>query len=120
VTVDLSPLGDEHGFVRLASGDEHVCGMTARGRVYCWGQNQDGQLGTGSAGGTESSPAPVDTSDVSGEKIFVGLAAGKRHSCASTTEGRVYCWGSDAGGRLGNGDGLGDTPVPVRVAWMDE
>jgi alpha-tubulin suppressor-like RCC1 family protein len=34
----------------------------------------------------------------------VSLAAGLAHVCASTADGRFYCWGSNAYGQLGSGD----------------
>jgi alpha-tubulin suppressor-like RCC1 family protein len=34
-------------FTTLAIGDEHTCGMVADGHVYCWGANDQGQLGNG-------------------------------------------------------------------------
>jgi alpha-tubulin suppressor-like RCC1 family protein len=118
VPVDMAPLGDGSGFVQLVSGDDHVCGLTAVGRAYCWGQNQDGQLGAAGAGLTEASPVRVDSSGMTGVETFVRISAGKRHTCGSTAEGLLYCWGSDERGRLGNGDGQGDSPVPVGVVWM--
>ena len=33
----------------------------------------------------------------------VSLAAGDYFTCALTTDGTVWCWGSGSGGRLGTG-----------------
>ncbi|MGH7516173.1 MAG: Ig-like domain-containing protein [Gemmatimonadales bacterium] len=43
-------------FTSLSAGGNHTCGITPLGRPYCWGDNANGQLGTGT---TESSPVPV-------------------------------------------------------------
>lgn len=40
---------------------------------------------------------------VSGLLDVVGIAAGEFHSCAVTSDGKVYCWGSDWYGQLGDG-----------------
>jgi len=32
----------------LSAGEEHTCGVTTDDRVYCWGRNYEGQLGTAS------------------------------------------------------------------------
>jgi alpha-tubulin suppressor-like RCC1 family protein len=34
-------------FVQLDAGDNHTCGTTDRGEVYCWGRNDGGELGDG-------------------------------------------------------------------------
>jgi alpha-tubulin suppressor-like RCC1 family protein len=43
-------------FRAIAVGDTHACGVTQDGLVYCWGQNDRGQLGTGT---TQNSAVPV-------------------------------------------------------------
>ncbi|MEE8061306.1 MAG: hypothetical protein V3T16_05730, partial [Gemmatimonadales bacterium] len=37
-------------FRQLAAGDSHTCGLATYDGVYCWGENNIGQLGTGSQG----------------------------------------------------------------------
>ena len=32
----------------MSVGYGYACGVTARGEVFCWGRNEDGQLGNGS------------------------------------------------------------------------
>lgn len=34
--------------VQVVAGNRYTCGVTAAGDVYCWGKNDDGQLGDGS------------------------------------------------------------------------
>lgn len=57
----LAPVPVQGGlsFITLALGDAQTCGMVADGHVYCWGGNQNGELGDGT---TTSSALPVLTS----------------------------------------------------------
>jgi alpha-tubulin suppressor-like RCC1 family protein len=41
------PVSSPLRFVGLALGWQHTCGLTSRGEAYCWGSNDNGQLGTG-------------------------------------------------------------------------
>ena len=45
-----------HSFTQIAAGGAHTCGLTDTGHVYCWGDNNEGQLGTGVFAGTVNSP----------------------------------------------------------------
>jgi alpha-tubulin suppressor-like RCC1 family protein len=76
------------GVVDLAAGGQHSCALRSNGEVVCWGNNEAGQLGA-AASMAESDPVTVaglpDT--------VVELALGSRHSCARTSDGKVWCWG---------------------------
>lgn len=113
VPVSTSPLGN---VAQVSAGQLHTCAVTTTNQPYCWGSNQTGQLGvgtaTGSCGGTacELQPTPV-----SGGLQFRLMAAGARHTCAiQTPSGAVYCWGSNSSGQLGTNNTTSSTvPVPV-------
>lgn len=47
------------GIQAIAAGDTHVCALTTGGAVECWGNNSDGQLGTGIARGVGSTTPAV-------------------------------------------------------------
>lgn len=99
-------------FKRVSSGGDHSLGLTYDGKVYAWGYNTSGQLGTGST--TNSiTPMPVDTSGVLAGKNIIAIAAGGSHSLALDSAGKVYAWGA-GGGRLGNGI-TANSSVPVAV-----
>lgn len=53
-----TPVSGGHTFVSLSAGGGHACGLTKNGQVYCWGHNDEGQLGTGQQRDS-SLPVPV-------------------------------------------------------------
>jgi len=84
-------------FTQISVGNNHRCGVTSDGRLYCWGNNLEGQLGDGT---TTDRPAPVP---VGGALRFRQVGAGFYMTCAVTTGDRAYCWGHNAVGELGDG-----------------
>jgi alpha-tubulin suppressor-like RCC1 family protein len=86
----------------IALGDEHTCALTASSELLCWGRGSEGELGLGTPA---DAPAPVQVPGVSGALVSApaqALAAGARHTCALSSDGRVLCWGDDAEGQLGD------------------
>jgi len=97
------------GGLGLLSAWGHTCGRTMENAVYCWGWNEDGQLGDGTSTG-RLAPVPV-----SGDIPFIDIEAGWKHTCGRTAENAVYCWGRNDVGQLG--DLTQDTRwTPVRVS----
>jgi alpha-tubulin suppressor-like RCC1 family protein len=85
---------------QVAAGDRHSCAVLSNGRVDCWGDNEEGQLGDGGGGGGAYSPAPVEAK---GLTDATHVAVGNNHSCAVLSSGHVYCWGDNEEGQLGYG-----------------
>lgn len=88
-----------------------TCGVLTEGGAYCWGANDQGELGDGSTQ-QRNVPTPV----VGGSSI-VQVAVGGLHSCGVTGGRRAYCWGANGSGELGDSTTVSRlTPVPV---WGD-
>jgi alpha-tubulin suppressor-like RCC1 family protein len=101
----------------VAAGNAHSCVLHG-GRAYCWGENDDGQLGDGTTADS-SVPVPVDTSGALAGKTLTQISAGGGgglDTCALDSASQVFCWGSDFDGGLGDGgSGGGSSAVPVAV-----
>jgi alpha-tubulin suppressor-like RCC1 family protein/tRNA A-37 threonylcarbamoyl transferase component Bud32 len=93
----------------IFTGGLHTCLVSAEGRAYCWGGNDDGQLGTLS-GARTSSPAALG-----GDLRFVEIAPGLGHSCGLARGGAAWCWGDNSHGQLGDRTET-EREAPVRSA----
>lgn len=80
------------------------------GVVYCWGDNNDGELGDGTTANSRVAKAVSTlTSGVTAVSVGYGFA------CAIVGGASLECWGSNGSGQLGNGteaSSLVPTPVP--------
>jgi alpha-tubulin suppressor-like RCC1 family protein len=115
----LSPIPVSTEFtdwIQVSAGGAHTCAIRRNGNLYCWGNNDFGQLGDGSTS-SRITPTPVST-DVSD---WVAVSAGNRHTCALRSNRKLYCWGNNLYGRLGDGtnqDRL--APVPVVPLYRED
>jgi len=95
------------------AGMSHSLALTSDGQVFAWGNNFSGQLGNNSTANSPV-PAPVDMSGALAGQTVVAVAAGMGHSLALTTDGKVFSWGNNYSGQLGN-NSTTSSPVPVPV-----
>ncbi|MCA9662399.1 MAG: hypothetical protein KC486_28930 [Myxococcales bacterium] len=72
----------------LAVSGRHVCALTERGEVACWGAGRRGQLAPGTG---QSSSKPVK---VPGIADAVAVVTPGDASCALRADGRISCWGN--------------------------
>lgn len=118
---------------QVVAGRLHTCALTDKGRVRCWGQNDDGQVGTGDPRYYETPESDlIDLHDlintpmeIEGLEGVTAIATSpvSAHNCALVTGGEVRCWGADGVGQLGTGMAYTDSrpresPVPVAVAGL--
>ncbi|MEW5853280.1 MAG: hypothetical protein AB2A00_31155 [Myxococcota bacterium] len=90
----------------LSCGSQHCC-FASGGNVYCSGENSAGALGQNFTDARRAVPVQV-----SGLSNVVKVSVGVSHSCALTSGGAMYCWGSGIYGQLGDGQGTNSaTPV---------
>lgn len=101
-----------NSFEAVSAGGMHTCGLTGAGAAYCWGRAISGQLGNGQSGAMLRNETPVA---VSGGLTFLSITAGWEHTCGIAVDGRLYCWGRNWGGRLGDGTAT-DRNTPTLVA----
>ncbi|MGH9262028.1 MAG: RCC1 domain-containing protein, partial [Acidimicrobiales bacterium] len=105
-----TPVADGRRFSVVGAGGGHTCGIVASGSrdIYCWGENESGQLGVGD---TTDRFVPVE---ITGGLAFASLAVGGAFTCGIASSSAAYCWGDNSLGQLGNG-GTADQWGPALV-----
>ena len=105
-------VGDEDDeWIDVAASSRHasrVCAVHVDGRIFCWGQNIHGSLGSGELLANEDTPTTVD-----GPNDFVRVDTGWAHTCGLESDGELHCWGADKMGQLGIQIGLNPSPQTV-------
>ncbi|MDR9392094.1 MAG: hypothetical protein RI554_08720, partial [Trueperaceae bacterium] len=111
---DLAAAGAR--ITRIAAGHEHALALDADGTVWTWGTGYRGQLGNGE---TAIRTTPVSLTDWPGGPVRItDVAAGRVHSLALDVQGRLWAWGYNDDGQLGDGTTVQRT-TPVRVSVTD-
>jgi len=95
----------------LSGGYGHAVVLKSEGTVWCWGENDHGQLGDA---GVADRVYPLEVPGLEG---VAAVAAGNSHSLALKDDGTVWAWGYNGYGQLGDGTTV-DRRSPVRVAGL--
>lgn len=93
--------GSLTGIVAIAAGGSFGLALADSGKVYAWGWNSVGELGRGTKSDPQVLAAAVIKEDGSELDNIVAISAGYRFSLALTADGRVYAWGGNSWGELG-------------------
>ena len=118
----LQPISSGQAWSQLALGTGHACAVqavsasTAPTTLWCWGDNEDGQLAT-AAGAPSTTPTATT---VMGTAMSASAAG---HSCA-VHDNSLYCWGPNLYGQLGDNTIVEHAspimlgyPMPMYGAW---
>lgn len=95
--------------IAVSAGGSHSLALKRDGTVWAWGNNGFGQLGVG--GNNQIMPYPVQV--ISIDKA-ISVMAGRDHSMALGTGGKLWCWGGNMYGQLAN-DGKKDSNLPIQL-----
>ena len=74
-------------WLTVSAGERHTCAIKVNTTLWCWGHNDQGQLGVE---GVSRSNVPIE---VGGDGWSV-VSAGRAYTCG-IRNGRRYCWGDN-------------------------
>jgi alpha-tubulin suppressor-like RCC1 family protein len=101
----LTQVADGEGF--------NACALSSASAAYCWGANDNGELGNGNVNDADAPVAVVTSGVLAGQKL-TQITGSYINTCALATGGAIYCWGDDVDGELGDrGTAAPQSDTPV-------
>ena len=109
----VSVLGIPTTVTKVASGGSHTLFLTKNGTLYAVGQNDSGQLGDGTTV-NRSQAVFVNT----GANKIIDIGAGTGHSVALDQYGKIWTWGLNSSGQLGNNNTMNWSLPVISIASL--
>jgi alpha-tubulin suppressor-like RCC1 family protein len=100
--------------VLVAGGASHSLALQADGTVLAWGDNRSGQLGVLPNESLLVVPNAVTLPNLEPDESIIDISAGFDHSMVLTSTGRLFAWGNNDKGQLGNGTTT-SAPLPIEI-----
>jgi len=100
---------------QISASNTNVCAITSNDRAYCWGGNGNGQIGDGTSGTNRLLPTAISQGDMP-DLIVKQISSRSNRTCAIGSDDRVYCWGLNTNGEVGNNTSGADRLVPTAVS----
>jgi alpha-tubulin suppressor-like RCC1 family protein len=101
-------------FADLDAGRSFTCALDQAGELYCWGLNEDRQLGIPDL---DFVAVPTKLA-VEAPGGWRALGLGEYHACAIRADRTLWCWGRNSDGQIGIGS-VTEQPIarPTRVCF---
>jgi alpha-tubulin suppressor-like RCC1 family protein len=102
-------IGTANNWVKIAAGFGQSLGITADGKLWAWGGNDAGELGDGTTVDGTHGPEQIGTAT-----NWIAISGGLAHSLGITADGKLWAWGENNLGELGDGTAT-DTLRPEQI-----
>ncbi len=107
-------IGSATNWVSVSAGAYHSLGITSDKKLWAWGNNADGQLGDLSI---SNRTIPSEVTIIGLTLNWVSVSAGGYHSLGISDNGKLWGWGRNDYGQLGDGTLFSRTrPVQITVS----
>lgn len=106
---------------QVSVANSSACATSKTGNIFCWGSNFAGVLGNGTTSNSWT-PVQVSNPEKNGSlQNILEVSLGFTHACARSDTGRVFCWGMNGSGQLGNEEKPYErtlTPVEIKSSSL--
>lgn len=106
---EIEKLESIKNIVSINAARYNSSAITSDGKVYTWGRNDEGQIGNLNVALRTNEPMNVMAGATNSEdeerllENIVAITIGANHMTALRLDGKVYSWGTDMFGQLGDG-----------------
>jgi alpha-tubulin suppressor-like RCC1 family protein len=97
------------GWIQVSAGGSHTCGIKSDNTLWCWGRNDNGQVGDNSTTKRDLYTA------VNGGGTWKQVSTGGTHTCGIKSDDTLLCWGDNASGQLGDNTSGTNRLIPTAV-----
>jgi Regulator of chromosome condensation (RCC1) repeat len=119
LAMKVEQLGNDVESIATVDGESLTfCAIKTDHTLWCWGANNHGQVGDGSGGQNTNTPTQIP---IPGGNV-ASVSTGGEHACAVTIDGRLFCWGMNEYGQIGDGmvNGAGDVLTPTEITSLGD
>ena len=104
---------------KIEPHNQHTCAISLGGKVYCWGQNGNLQLGINNTSPPPQTGVPTEIVLSGNDQNinFTEVKTGFFHTCAKGIKNQqetTFCWGGNKHGKVGNGNDV-DQASPTEI-----
>lgn len=101
--IKMSHLTETNDFLMVTVGQDKSCALHSNQKIFCWGNNSaSGELGTGDVA-DHIEPTEIDMTLAGVANQFKFVSVSESNGCGVHQNGKIYCWGWNSSGQLGNG-----------------
>ncbi|MDB4819411.1 hypothetical protein OAH59_03035 [Euryarchaeota archaeon] len=125
----LVNLPSERTAISVSSEGWHGCAILDNSSLYCWGNNNYGQLGdntncryddySNGCNGNSGKSTPVHVANLPIDRLAVSVITGNLHTCAILDNASLYCWGNNDNGQLGDGTGISTCNIQTGICSLE-
>jgi alpha-tubulin suppressor-like RCC1 family protein len=103
-------IGTDHDWATVSCGNVHTIAIKTNGTLWGWGRNAEGEAGTGTDPGNVVNPTQIGTAT-----NWVTVSCGYDHTLAITADGKLWAWGQNYEGEIGDGTMTNVTTGPEQI-----